>query len=125
MRFTPQPQAIPSSSMANENEITHISDSMPGTTVDDASLRLARLEQTYHTDCAAWKAEVAQFREHEIMWDKQQTRYEDLTREHRLLLGKQQSTEGKLANMTANNETLRERLATRTIEVSGHCTKCM
>jgi hypothetical protein len=121
MRFTPQPQVVPapSSSIANENEITHISDSMPGTAVDDASLqaRLSHLEQTYHAERAAWKAEISQFREREIMWDKQQTRHEDLTREHRLLLGKQQSNEEQIVTMTINSETLRERLATRTTEM--------
>ena len=121
MRFTPQPQTgpVPSSSIAHENEITHISDSMPGTAVDDASLqaRLSYLEEKYHAERAAWKAEISGFRDRETMWDKQQTRHEDLTREHRLLLGKQRSSEEKIVAMTTSTEALRERLATRTTEL--------
>lgn len=119
MRFTPQPQVTPSSGI-NENEITRISDSMPGTAMDDAATlraQIARIEEAYERERAARKTEVAHFREQEIMWAKQQTVHEDLTREYRLLLGKQQSVEEKLETNTKNNETLRDRLATRTAEM--------
>ena len=119
MRFTPQPEAIPGSSL-NENEITRISDSMPGTATDDAfALRaqLVRLEEAYKNERAAREADKARFSEKEVMWVKQQTVHEDLTKQYRLLLGKQQSTEQKLDTTTKNNETLRERLATRTTEL--------
>ncbi|CAO2647258.1 Nn.00g081800.m01.CDS01 [Neocucurbitaria sp. VM-36] len=118
MRFTPQPYGIASSSI-NEHEVTHISDSMPGTAVDISGLRrqLAQTEETYQKERAARKAEEQRFRDHEEMWDKQQTVHENLTREYRLLLGQQKSTEEKLETMTRNNETLRERLASRTAEM--------
>ncbi|KAF1941056.1 hypothetical protein EJ02DRAFT_455497 [Clathrospora elynae] len=101
MRFTPQPQAVPSSSLNNDHEITHVSDSMPGTAVDETTLQ--RQEQ--------------RFREHEEDWDKQQTRHEDLARKYRLLLGEQQKAETKVATLTKNNATLIERLATMTTEM--------
>jgi chromosome segregation ATPase len=63
------------------------------------------------------RAEQAHFREHAIMWDKQQTVHEDLTREYRLLLSSKQELEEKVGTTTKNNNTLRERLATRTTEI--------
>jgi hypothetical protein len=118
MRFTPQPQGVPGSSV-NENEVTRITDSMPGTAADDAvTLRaqLARVEEAYEKERAARKAEKARFREQETMWDKQQTIHEDLTREYRLLLGKQQSTEEKLQTSEKSKAIFSERLIARETE---------
>jgi hypothetical protein len=115
MRFTPQPQAVPNSSIT-ENEITRISDSMPGTAANDAvTLRaqLAQIEEAYDKERAARKAEIARSREQEVAWDKQQTNYEDLTREYRLLLGKQQNTEEKLQISEKSKATFSERLMAR------------
>ncbi|KAH7396167.1 hypothetical protein BKA66DRAFT_454590 [Pyrenochaeta sp. MPI-SDFR-AT-0127] len=120
MRFTPQPQTVTGSSMTNiENEATHISDSIPGTAADIANLRrqLARTEEAYEKERAGRKAEEQRFRDHEVLWDKQQTVHEDLTREYRLLLGQQKVVEEKLESMTKNNETLRERLVAKTAEI--------
>lgn len=118
MRFTPQPQAI-SSSIDKEPEITHISDSMPGTTVGEASLlaRIAQLEEAYREEYNNRKAEERRFREHEESWDRQQTVHENLAREYRLLLGKLQTTETKLETQTKQNATLTERLTLRTTEL--------
>lgn len=120
MRLTPQPQGAPNSSINNENEITRISDSMPGTALDNtATLRaqITRIEDMLERERAARKAEQSHYREQEIVWGKQQTAHEDLTREHRILLGKQQSSEEKVETLTKNNDTLRERLAARTTEM--------
>ena len=115
MRFTPQP-----GSSMNENEITRISDSMPGTATDNAvavRAQLVRVEEAFRKERAARRTEDTHYREKEAMWEKQQTEHEDLTRKHRLLLGQHQGTEEKLATATKNNETLRERLVTRTEEL--------
>ncbi|KAJ4377375.1 hypothetical protein N0V83_000200 [Neocucurbitaria cava] len=119
MRFTPQPQGVPGSNVNHEPGVTHISDSMPGTAANVASLRrqLAQIEEAYRKERDARKAEEQRFSDHEEMWDKQQTVHENLTREYRLLLGQQKSTEEKLETMTTNNETLRNRLADRTTEM--------
>jgi hypothetical protein len=118
MRLTPQPQGAPSSSI-NENEITRISDSMPGTAIDMSNLRaqVARVEETLQKERNAREAEQAHYREQEAAWDKQQTAHEDLTREYRILLGKQQSAEEKIATLEKNNENFRERLAACTTEL--------
>ncbi|KAH8731909.1 hypothetical protein GQ44DRAFT_766954 [Phaeosphaeriaceae sp. PMI808] len=112
IRFTPQPQANPASSANHTFEVTHISDSMPATATDDASVlkaQLANMAETFQTV-------RSRYSENESMWEKQQTKHEDLNQEYRLLLGKQKSTEEKLEVATKNNETLRERLASRTTE---------
>lgn len=92
---------------------------MPNTAVDDATLleRLARLETDYNKERTARKAVEARYREQEVMWEKQQTSHEDLTREYRLLLGRQKSADEKVESLTNNTEALRERLAARTAEM--------
>ncbi|EAT81610.2 hypothetical protein SNOG_11111 [Parastagonospora nodorum SN15] len=118
MRLTPQPHAGPSSSVSHDNDITRISDSMPGTALDMSLLRAqaARPEEALQKERAARKAEQARYREKELAWDKQQTAHEDLTREYRILLGKQQSSEEQVKSLTKNVATLRERLEARTME---------
>lgn len=118
MRFTPQPQTAPVSSV-KEHEVTRISDSMPGTAVEEVSLQkqLVRAEEALRKEHAAREAEQRRFQEHEVMWDKQQTVHEDLTREYRLLLGQHQAVAGKLDAATKDKENSRERLTTRTAEL--------
>lgn len=112
MRFTPQPQVIASSYANNEGDTTRISDSVPGT----AENEVVWLRQQLQKERAARKAEEERFREHQVMWDKQQEEHENLVREHRLLLGKQKDTEAKLKSVTESKETLQERLVARTAE---------
>jgi hypothetical protein len=123
MRLTPQPREIISSSNSNnnENEVTRISDSMPGTAVDDATTlraQLARMQEAFVKERSLREAEQARFHEQDIMWSKQQTVHEDLSREYRLLLSRKQELEEKVGTTSKNNETLRDRLATRTTEIS-------
>jgi chromosome segregation ATPase len=119
MRFTPQPPTVISSSATEDAEITRISDSMPGTATDEQSLqqRLAYAEEAYRNEREARRAGETHFREQEERWDERQTEFENLSRDYRLLLGKQQTVENKLETVTKNNNTLRERLATRTSEM--------
>ncbi|KAF1830532.1 hypothetical protein BDW02DRAFT_633583 [Decorospora gaudefroyi] len=105
MRFTPQPQKLPSSSI-NEHEITRISDSMPGTAADGSYLK----EREDH------RATKKHLREQEEIWDRRQTEYEDLTREYRLLLGNKQATDSELEAVKKSKATLAERLTTATTE---------
>jgi chromosome segregation ATPase len=120
MRFTPQPPTVISSSATEDAEITRISDSMPGTATDEQSLqqRLAYAEEAYRNEREARRAGETHFREQEERWDERQTEFENLSRDYRLLLGKQQTVENKLETVTKNNNTLRERLATRTSEMN-------
>jgi chromosome segregation ATPase len=119
MRMTPQPQGVPSSSIGNDNEITRISDSMPGTATNDvASLQaqLVLMEQALKDEHAAREADQKRFREQAVMWDKQQTVHEDSNKEHRILKHQHHQLEEKVKAMTTNTETLRTRLETRTAE---------
>ena len=91
---------------------------MPGSMASASNLRkqLSEIEEAYQKERALRKAEEQRFHEHEVMWDKQQTTHENLTREHRLLLGVKGASDEKFETMSKNNETLRERLATKTAE---------
>jgi len=119
MRFTPQPQGMPSSNVDNAIETTHVTDSMPGTAADVASLRrqLARLEEAYQKERTARKAEEQRFREHEAIWDERQTMHEDLTREHRILQGQHKDMQEKLESSMKSNDISRERLVKQTTEL--------
>jgi hypothetical protein len=111
MRFTPQPQTTSASVVEKEHEVTHVSDSMPGTAAYDSDLqrRLAYAEE-------ALREEQKRFHEHDNMWDKQQTVHDNLAAEHRAVKGKLQAAESKVETLTKNNATLTERLTTRTAE---------
>ncbi|KAH7413744.1 hypothetical protein DE146DRAFT_707341 [Phaeosphaeria sp. MPI-PUGE-AT-0046c] len=118
MRFTPQPPDVLSSSVI-ENEVTRISDSMPGTATDDASILRAQLtymESILKKDGIERQSEQARFQEAEIMWNRQQTEYEDLSRQHRLLQSGLKESNEKIDALTKSNDSYRERLATRTEE---------
>jgi hypothetical protein len=122
MRLTPQPHENLSSSNCNDNdnEVTRISDSMPDAAIDDATTlraRLARMQEAFVKERSMREAEQARFREQDVMWSKQQTVHEDLSREYRLLLSSKQELEEKVGTTSKNNDTLRERLATRTTDM--------
>jgi hypothetical protein len=115
MRFTPQPQTVTNSSANHEHDTTYISDSMPGTAAVDANKR--SLQEAYQKERQAREEQERRFLDQKEMWEKQQTVHEDLTREYRLFLGKQQATETKLETLTKNNAILTDRLTTRTTEL--------
>ncbi|KAG9193483.1 hypothetical protein G6011_03518 [Alternaria panax] len=117
MRFTPQPQRA--SAVEKEHEITHISDSMPGTAAHELNLqrRSAPVDESVREEQEAHRAEQKHFRESEAMWEKQQGKHEDLARDYRIQKGKLQTAEGRVETLTKNNATLTERLATRTMEM--------
>jgi hypothetical protein len=122
MRLTPQPHETLKSSNSNnnDNEATRISDSMPGTATDDTTTlraQLARMQEAFVKERSMREAEQARFREKDIMWSKQQTVHEDLSREYRLLLSSKQELEEKVGTTSKNNDTLRERLATRVTDM--------
>jgi chromosome segregation ATPase len=52
------------------------------------------------------------------MCDERQTKYENLERDYRLLLGNQQTTETKLETVMNNHLALTERLSTRTTQMN-------
>jgi hypothetical protein len=120
MRLTPQPHQNLNSSNSNNNEVTRISDSMPDTATDDATTlraQLARMQEAFVKERSMREAEQARFREQDTTWSKQQTVHEDLSREYRLLLSSKQELEEKVGTTSKNNDTLRERLATRTADM--------
>ncbi|KAH9882521.1 hypothetical protein J1614_000757 [Plenodomus biglobosus] len=118
MRYTPQPHNT--SSVNHDQEITRISDSMPGTAgnlsggVIETNLRrqLARTEEALQEERAARKAEQEKMQ----MWERQLTEHEDLRREHRTLISHDKATEAKLETASKSLEITRERLSTRTAE---------
>jgi hypothetical protein len=122
MRFTPQPQTVISSSVTEEAEITRISDSMPGTAAGagerSLEVRLADAEEAFRKEREARKAEEQRLREYGEMCDERQTKYENLERDYRLLLGNQQTTETKLETVMNNHLALTERLSTRTTQMN-------
>ncbi|KAI4672694.1 uncharacterized protein J4E78_001196 [Alternaria triticimaculans] len=119
MRFTPQPQTLPASVVDKEHEVTHISDSMPGTAAYDSDLRtqLAHAKEGLREEREARRAGQRDFGEHKDMWDRQQTVHEDLASEHRRVKRRLQDAEDKVETLTRNNATLTERLTTRTTEM--------
>jgi hypothetical protein len=120
MRFTPQPQTASASGVDQAHEVTHISDSMPGTAAYDQSdlqRRLAPTDEALREEQEAHRAEQRHFRESELMWDKQQGKHEDLARDYRAQKGRLQTAEVKVETLTRNVATLTERLTTRTSEM--------
>lgn len=119
MRFTPQPQTVPASAVGKEYEVTHISDSVPGTAAYDSDLRtqLAHAKEGLREEREAHRAGQRDFDEHKDMWDKQQTVHEDLASEHRRVKRRLQDAEDKVETLTRNNATLTERLTARTTEM--------
>ena len=119
MRFTPQPQTTSATVVEKGHEVTHISDSMPGTAAPepDAQRLLAPVDETFREVREAHRAEQRHFRESEVMWDKQQGKHEDLARDYRVQKGKLQTAETKVETLTRNIATLTERLTTRTTEM--------
>ncbi|KAH6882896.1 hypothetical protein BKA58DRAFT_329969 [Alternaria rosae] len=119
MRFTPQPQTVPASAVGKEYEVTHISDSMPGTAAYDSDLRtqLAHAKEGLREEREAHRAGQRDFDQHKDMWDKQQTVHEDLASEHRRVKRRLQDAEDKVETLTRNNATLTERLTARTTEM--------
>jgi hypothetical protein len=112
MRFTPQPHpAEPTSSNMN-NELTHISDSMPGTAVDGTTARLSLQQQL-----AQALAENKRLRDREADWSRQQVAHEERGRSFILINNEKKSAEQKLDAAHAQRDTLRERLETRTAEL--------
>jgi chromosome segregation ATPase len=119
MRLTPQPEGDSGSIVCNEHEITHVSDSMSGTAEGEARLRrqLAGVEEALEHERSHGRAAAEEFHEKETDWDKRQTKFEDLEREYRLLLGRMKVTEEQLETANKNKETLQERLTARTLEL--------
>lgn len=117
MRFTPQP---PDALLSSANEVTRISDSMPGTAADDASTlraQLASMESILKKERVERLSEQSRFHETEIMWNRQQTAYEDLSRQHRLLQSSLKESNDKVDALTKSNESYSVRLTDRTQEL--------
>ncbi|KAF2646723.1 hypothetical protein P280DRAFT_17165 [Massarina eburnea CBS 473.64] len=102
MRFTPQP-----ASSENRNDITHISDSMPGTAV-----QVSRLQE----QLAQMKREVAYFKDRERNWEKQQVVYDDFRKTYRALKTEKEESERRLESIIQREASLRERLNTKSTE---------
>lgn len=108
MRYTPQPHNT--SSVNNDQEVTHVSDSMPGTA---ANLNGTAIESNLRRQLARMEEAL---QEKLQMWERQLTEHEDLRREHRIVIDHDRATEAKLEAATKNLEITRDRLLTRTAE---------
>jgi hypothetical protein len=119
MRFTPQPQTASTPAVNKGHEVTHISDSMPGTAahISDLQSQLTHVQKELQEARDAHRADRKRFDEHERMWEKQQTVHEDLASEHRIVKRKLQDEEAKNEALTKNVGTLNERLLSRTTEL--------
>ncbi|KAF2789786.1 hypothetical protein K505DRAFT_365297 [Melanomma pulvis-pyrius CBS 109.77] len=114
MRMTPQPQ--PAS--GTDNEITHISDSMPGTAVHASKLQeqLNEKQRALEKAKAELKAHNKRFREHQVTWDKRQTEFEDLHKNHRVLLGEIETCKKSLETSVKQKENAKERFNKKAAE---------
>jgi hypothetical protein len=104
MRFTPQPGDPISST---NNEVTHISDSMPGTAIDHLKAQQQLTEAM---------REIKRLRDREASWSKQQVAHEERGRSYVQIKVENSNLREKLEAINARETTLRERLETRTTE---------
>ncbi|KAF9691346.1 hypothetical protein EKO04_010666 [Ascochyta lentis] len=115
MRYTPQPHAISGSRVNQQNEVTHISDSMPGTGFSENSHLTAQLEETH---CELLRTE-REHREKEVMWDKQQTEHENRAQEYRKLLNEKREVDRAHESKTRDCEKLRTQLESKAAEIKA------
>jgi hypothetical protein len=122
MRMTPQPQGT----LGTENEITHISDSMPGTAAQLSKLQeqLNGKQQALEKVQAQLKASERRFRKHTISWEKRQLEYEDLHHKHRLLLGEIETYKKSFETAIKQKDSVNERFNKQTAEVENMRALC-
>jgi hypothetical protein len=131
VRLTPQPPR--SSSSANEAaEITHTSDSMPGTAAEPTTLEAAlarialqqkELAKMKASDTEKDKllgnaqASVKHYRSKEATWEKQQNEYENLTKKYRIALGTEKSLQAQIQQGTTKLGNLQQRYNNQVAEL--------
>ncbi|KAF2852070.1 hypothetical protein T440DRAFT_467301 [Plenodomus tracheiphilus IPT5] len=121
-RMRPTPQPNNTSINNNDQEVSHVSDSVPGTAGEQSGdvlisklrRQLARTEEALQDALTARKEDQEKYQ----MWERQLTVHEDLRREYRTLIGDKQALEAKLETKTKALETKSESLSTRTAEVN-------
>lgn len=113
IRYSPQPRVIPNSSVNHENEITRISDSMPGTAMNEEERLKVRLKEAYFEHLRIEK----EYQAKEIMWDKQQTEHENRAQGYRKLFNEKAEVDRAHESMTRSRDKLRTQLETQAIEV--------
>jgi hypothetical protein len=102
MRFTPQPPGL------GANDVTHISDSMPGTAVQ-LQEQLAEIKRQRDQERAQFNAERER-------WEKQQTVHEDLSRTYSTLRAEKEILESRVEALTKKETILRERMDAKATE---------
>jgi hypothetical protein len=122
MRMTPQPQGTVSA----ENELTHISDSMPGTAAQLLKLQeqLDTKQQSLEKVQAQLRLSEKRFREHTVSWEKRQREYEDLHYKHRLLLGEVESCKKSLETAIKQKNSANERFNKQSADVENMRALC-
>jgi hypothetical protein len=122
MRMTPQPQGV----LNAENEISHISDSMPGTAAQLSKLQeqLNEKQQALEKVQAQLKASEKRFREHTVSWEKRQLEYDGLHHKHRLLLGEVETCKKSLETAIKQKDSANERFNKQTAEVENMRARC-
>lgn len=115
VRLTPQ-QEVTSSGNANADaEVTHISDSLPGTAAEISNLQ----DQLATTQAALSKAEKAlvilrasdaHHREIQASWDRRQYDFEDLSKQHRLLMNDLEAEKKRVEQATKSKESSMQRV---------------
>ena len=109
IRITPQPQqarTTPSASFNADAEVTHISDSMPGTAVSVSKLQEQLAHQQHELDRVLTLSSLNEKRHRELeeVWDRRQTDYEDLSKKHRVLLGELEANKTKMEKVIKSKE---------------------
>lgn len=109
MRFTPQPQAAASS---QNHDVTHISDSMPGTALGSSDLheQLEETSKALEKERASHKELRRLFRQNQRDWDKQQAAHEALSESYRKCTKELETTKTQLEAAERKVSSLSERL---------------
>ena len=113
MRYTPQLGVIPNSSAVHEAEVTRVSDSMPGT----AATGNARLAASLDRANSELLRVQREYREEQIMWDRQQTEHENRQQEYRKLFNEKAEVDRALESITRNRDKLRTQLDVQATEL--------
>lgn len=112
IRLTPEPQQFIRAMGQNDFDVTHISDSMPGTSDMEYHLRaqLDVVERARTNERLIHATERERFADVESQWDARQTQYEDRERAYGQLLGEQQKSLKQLEDVTRARDILAQRL---------------
>ena len=113
VRYTPQSRVVSNSSINPEDEMTRISDSMPGTAATEHARLVASLDKANSELFRVLK----EHRDERVMWDRQQTEHESRQEDYRKLFNEKAEVDRAHESMTRNRDKLRTQLETQATEL--------